>query len=141
MKILKTMTVQEAAALWDDPLRAHLGKWEREFNQPLEDLHGGHVITYQIERHAEVDASVVNLEVDALRKLLKAAGTGKEVERGYSPLREDIELTEAELEALPTRVLSYIRELEQRLKQAESVQDQTKDRLRKANWAKWNRKG
>src|ERR1700677_2809168 len=65
--ILKTMTIQEAAALWSDPLRAHLGKWEREFNQRLELLHAGHILTYQAERHKEVDASVVNLEVDALR--------------------------------------------------------------------------
>jgi hypothetical protein len=41
-QILKTMTIQEAAALWNDPLLVHLSKWEREFNQPLEDLHSGH---------------------------------------------------------------------------------------------------
>jgi hypothetical protein len=43
-KILPMMTIQEAAALWSDPQRVHLGKWEREFNQPLEGLHAGHVI-------------------------------------------------------------------------------------------------
>ena len=139
-QILKTMTIQEAAALWSDPLRVHLGKWEREFDQPLEGLHVGHVVTYQTERHLEVDASVVNIEVDALRALLKAAGTGKEVERGYPPVREDIELTEVELEALPRRIRTYIRELKGRLAETESARDAAKDSLRKANWAKWNGK-
>jgi hypothetical protein len=32
-----TVTIQQTAALWDDPRRAHLDKWECEFNQPLQD--------------------------------------------------------------------------------------------------------
>src|SRR5665213_2194163 len=94
---LTTMTIQEAAALWPDPRRPRLNKWGSEFNQPLEDLHSGHVITYQTQRHAEVDASVVNIEVDALRGLLKYAGIGEEIERYYHPLNENIELMPGEL--------------------------------------------
>jgi hypothetical protein len=55
-QILKSMTVQEAARL---PGRVHfapnLGKWEREFNQPLECLPSGHVINYENERRWEAD--------------------------------------------------------------------------------------
>lgn len=54
MQILRTMTIREAAALWDDPRRAHLGKWERECNQPLEGLHHGHIIMYLNKRSLEV---------------------------------------------------------------------------------------
>lgn len=136
LQILKTMTIQEAAALWSDPLRAHLGKWEREFNQPLEGLHVGHVITYQTERHREVDASVVNLEVDALRALLKEAGCGQDIEQRYEPLNEGIRLKQEEFAALPSRIRAYISGLEQRIAGLESENDAMKNKIRKHNWGR-----
>jgi hypothetical protein len=107
-QILKTMTVQEAAELWSDPLRNHLQKWEAEFNQPLEGLHAGHIITYQRERIREVGAGVVNLEVDALLGLLQQAGIGEEIRLHYRPLLEDIELTPEEMNSLPRHIRTYI---------------------------------
>ena len=130
------MTVQEAAALWDDPQRANLGKWEREFNQPLEDLHVGHVITYQTERREEVEAALVNLEVDALRALLKAAGCGKEIEQRYQPLTESTRLKQEELAALPSRARAYIRELEQRIAGLEFEASVMANKIRKHNWGR-----
>lgn len=135
-EILKTITVQEAAALWPDPKRAHLKKWEAEFNQPLEGLHAGHVITYQTERIREVDASVVITEVDALCALLKQAGTGEEIKKYYNPLEEGVKLAPEELDALPRRARMYIYELEQRLKSMSSENALMENKIRTHNWGR-----
>ena len=138
--ILRTMTIREAADRWPDPRRIHLTKWEKEFNQPLQGLHSGHVCTYRRERSQEAPASVVDAEVDALRALLKQAGAGEEIERYYQQMTEQVTLTPEELNALPLRVLTYIRELEKKLADLESKHRGTEDRLRKANWANWSRR-
>jgi hypothetical protein len=134
------MTIREAADIWSDPRRIHLTKWKKEFNQPLEGLHSGHVYTYRRERLQEVPASVVDAEIDALRALLKEAGEGEKIERYYQRMAEDVTLTAEELNALPPRVLTYIRELEKSLADLRLEHHGTEDRLRKANWANWSRR-
>lgn len=134
------MTIREAAALWNDPRRVHLEKWEKDFNQPLAGLHIGHVHTYRTQRAREVDISIVNMEVEALRAMLKQAGTGEEIDRYYRPIEEAITLTPEELNGLSHRVRTYIFDLEKALDQLQSEHYTTKNRLRKANWANWSRK-
>src|SRR6185437_9864135 len=99
--IIRTMTIREAADMWPDPRRINLAKWEKEFNQPLEGLHSGHVHTYRRERLQEVPASVVDAEIDALLALLKEAGAGDEIERCYQRTAKDVTLTAEELNTLP----------------------------------------
>jgi hypothetical protein len=53
-EILKTMTVGEAAALWDDPQGIHLQKWAQRFEISLEECHSGHIVTYEKEGLGEV---------------------------------------------------------------------------------------
>jgi hypothetical protein len=55
-EIVGTMTIQDAAAHWSDPQNEHLKRWAETFLVPLQDLHIGHVRTYQKERSGEVVA-------------------------------------------------------------------------------------
>ena len=78
-EIARTMTVQEAASLWDDPRSIHLKRWGETFKVLLGEFHYGHIVTYEQERLAEkVTYAVVWSEVCALRALLKHAGLGEE---------------------------------------------------------------
>jgi hypothetical protein len=56
-EIVGTMTIKEAASLWEDPRREHLKRWGETFGVPLQELHSGHVVTYQKDRGEEVSAS------------------------------------------------------------------------------------
>jgi hypothetical protein len=40
---------------------------------------------------------------------------------------------------LPERARAYIAQLEEQVKALQSQNDRTADKLRKANWAKWNK--
>jgi hypothetical protein len=135
-QILKTMTIQEAAALWDDPLRVHLGKWERDFNQPLENLHSGHIATYEKERLAEVGYPIVWTEVKALRTLLKHAGVGQEIESHYRSPLEKVKLTPEEMQELPARARAYIEYLEKEISGLESEKHVMQNKIRKHNWGR-----
>jgi hypothetical protein len=140
-QILKTMTIQEAAALWSDPARIYLNKWIEDFNLPLEQLRMSHVDEYQMQRAHDVDPLQVRAEVATLRALLMEAGTGEEIHEVFLTPEERLALKPEELVALPERARAYIGHLEKRLEALESEGRLTKDKLRKANWAKWNRSG
>jgi hypothetical protein len=77
-EILKTMTIREAAAIWDDPQGIHLQKWAQRFEISLEECHSGHIVTYEKEGLGEVNYGAVWTEILALRALLQAAGAGEE---------------------------------------------------------------
>jgi hypothetical protein len=111
-EILKTMTIQEAAPLWDDLRRVHLQKWAETFVFPLEEFHYGHIVTYEKDRLAEAPYSVVWTEILALRALLKQVGLGDEIEARYMTPLDRVRLTPDELEALPARAQAYIKYLE-----------------------------
>jgi len=73
-EIVGTMTIKEAAANWEDPRRQHLKRWGETFGVPLQELHPGHVVTYQNDRGDETTAAQVDAEVSALLALLKQIG-------------------------------------------------------------------
>ena len=80
-QILKTMTVREAAPLWDDPRSIHLKRWGETFEVPLDEFHHGHIVMYEQDRLREkVSYPVVWTEVCAFRALLKHVGLGEEIE-------------------------------------------------------------
>jgi len=96
-KILKTMTVREAAAIWEDPRRVHLQRWAETFSMALEEFHIGHVVTYEKNRLEEVRYSVMWTEVISLRALLKHAGLGQEIESHYTSALDKVKLTADEM--------------------------------------------
>ncbi len=85
-EILTTMTVKEAAEYLAEPSRADLRRWGETFGIPLKEFHTGHIRTYQIDRAQEVEATIVDREVAALLKLLRALNLSAEIERFYRPL-------------------------------------------------------
>ncbi len=87
-EIIGTMTIREAAALWSDPRRNHLKRWAKTFGVPLQELHPGHVVTYQKDRGEEATASQVDAKVESLLALLKQLGLGGEIDRYNRPLSE-----------------------------------------------------
>lgn len=46
-EIVKTMTVQEATPLWNDPRSVHLKRWGETFDIRLDEYHYGHISTYE----------------------------------------------------------------------------------------------
>jgi hypothetical protein len=50
-------------------------------------------------------------------------------------------LTPEEIEALPERVRQYIADLHKKISELQHASYRTEDRLRKANWGNWSRKG
>ncbi|MGC9223292.1 MAG: hypothetical protein ACP5E2_05160 [Terracidiphilus sp.] len=81
----------------------------------------------------------VNAEVSVLLRLLESIGLGDEIRQRYQPLRDPDELSPEERAALPERALKHIKKLEDEIKEFEAQNSRTKDRLRKANWARWSR--
>jgi hypothetical protein len=83
MKISKTMTIKEAAAVWNDPRADFLEKWGEMLNVQLDEITRDHLTKYQRERIRESPQCIVDVEVRALTELLKHAGlsrlTGDEV--------------------------------------------------------------
>ena len=53
-QILKTMTVREAAPLWDDPRSIHLKRWGETFEVPLDEFHHGHIVMYEQDRQVKL---------------------------------------------------------------------------------------
>ena len=135
-KIIGTMTIREAAALWSDPRRQYLKRWAETFGVPLQELHPGHIVTYQKDRCEEATASQVDAEVESLLALLKQIGLGGEIDRYHRPLSETGELTPAEIRALPEPVRKYIDKLKQEILELEAEKNQMSNRIRRTNWGR-----
>lgn len=135
-EIAGTMTIREAAAHWSDPRSEQLKRWAETFGVLLQDLHLGHVRTYQKDRGEEAPASQVDAEIDALLALLKQIGLGDEIERYYQPLGEAGELTPAEINALPEPARKYIDKLKQELSNLRAESARMKNQIRKTNWGR-----
>jgi hypothetical protein len=133
------MTVREALRLLSPAHQINLQHWAAELDLPLREFHLGHIRTYESERLRTESRHTINAEVSTLLDLLAAAGVGDEIRRHYLPLREPEELSPEERASLPERVLHYIEKLEGELKDHDSRNDLTENRLRKANWARWTR--
>jgi hypothetical protein len=134
--IVGTMTIREAAATWSDPQSEYLKRWAETFGVRLQDLHPGHVRTYQLDRGKEATASQVDREIDALLALLKQVGLGDEIERYYQPLGEAGEITQAEFNALPEPVRKYIDKLKQETLDLQAQNGRMEDRIRRTNWGR-----
>jgi hypothetical protein len=135
-EIVGTMTIREAAALWADPRRNHLKRWAETFGVPLQELHPGHVVTYQKDRGEEATASQVDAEVESLVALLKQLGLGGEIDRYVRPLSESGELTPAEIRALPEPARKYIDKLKQEILELEAEKEQMSNRIRRTYWGR-----
>jgi hypothetical protein len=122
--IIATMTIAEAAALWSDPQKEHLRRWAKTFGVPLQELHPGHVATYQKDRGKETTAAQVDVEVEALLALLKQIGLGTR------------ELTQAEITALPEAVRKYIDRLKREISELEAEKERMSNRIRRTNWGR-----
>jgi len=135
--IVGTMTIREAAALWADPRREHLKRWgETFFGVILQELHHGHVVTYQKDRGEEVTASQVDAEVGALLALLKQIGLGDEIERRNQSLGDAGEITIAEFNALPEPVRKYIDKLRREINDLQAGNYRLESRIRRTNWGR-----
>jgi hypothetical protein len=135
-EIIGTMTIKEAAALWADPRREHLKRWGETFGVPLQELHPGHVVTYQKDRGEEATASQVDAEVGALLALLKQIGLGDEIERRNQSLGDAGEITIAEFNALPEPARKYIDKLRREVNGLKAGNDRLESRIRRTNWGR-----
>jgi hypothetical protein len=135
-EIIGTMTIKEAAANWEDPRREQLGRWGETFGVPLQELHPGHVVTYQKDRSEEASASQVDAEVGALLALLKQIGLGDEIERRNQSLADAGEITIAEFNAFPEPARKYIDKLKQEILELEAEKEQMSNRIRRTNWGR-----
>ncbi len=135
-EIVGTMTIHDAAAHLSAPQIEHLKHWAETFLVPLQDLHIGHVLTYQKERGREVIASQVDVEVAALFDLLKQIGLGDEIARSYQPLCETEMPTSADIASLPEPVRKYIGELKQEVSHLRTENERMKNQIRKTNWGR-----
>jgi hypothetical protein len=137
--IRQEMTVRDALSFLSPAQQINLQFWAKEFGIPLREFHLGHIRTYESQRLRDQSLHVVNAEVSTLLDLLDSAGVGDEIRSRYQPLREPDELSPEERASLPERALQYIEKLEGELRELEARNDQTENRLRKSNWAKWTR--
>jgi len=64
-RILDTMTIAEASSLLEPDRQALLQRWAETFGVALQDLHDGHIRTYQHDRSLEASASQVDREFQA----------------------------------------------------------------------------
>lgn len=135
-EIVGTMTIGEAAPNWPDPRREHLKHWANTFAVRLQDLHIGHIRTYQQERGEQVPGSQVDVEVDAVLGLLKQIGLGKEILSCYQSLTEARELTPAELNSLPESVQRYIAQLKREISELRANGDRMTNQIRRTNWGR-----
>jgi hypothetical protein len=136
-EILKTMTVQQAAPLWDDARSVRLQRWAESFEVPLHEFHYGHIATYEEERLGEkVSYPVVWAEIGALRALLRHVGLGEEIESHYTTPLERVKLTEEELSGLSPRARAYIEYLEGKISNLSRESDKMKGTLQKINWGR-----
>lgn len=130
------MTIQEAAAHWQDPRSEQLGVLGEVFGVCLHDVHIGHIRTYQRERGQYVSGAQVDAEVDALLALLQQIGLGGEVRPFYQSFAQAEELTPAELNALSEPVRRHIAKLKREISQLHAEGENMKIRVRKATWGR-----
>jgi hypothetical protein len=136
-QILKTMTVREAAPLWDDPSSVHLKRWGETFPIRLDEFDSGHITKYERERLGEkVSYPVIWTEVKALRALLQHVGLGEEIELHYTTPLDRVKLTAEERDGLTSRVRAYVEYLEGEISQLSHESDKMKGTLRKINWGR-----
>jgi hypothetical protein len=136
-QIIKTMTVKQAAPLWDHPRNVHLKRWSETFEVPLAEFHYGHIATYEQERLAEkISYREVWTEICALRALLQHVGLGEEIESHYMTPLEKLKLTEEERNGLSPRIRAYIEYLEREVSSLDATNERTKSTLRKVNWGR-----
>jgi len=138
-RITAEMTVREALPLLSPAEQISLQYWAAEFGTPLCEFHLGHIRTYELQRLQTETLYTVNAEVSVLLRLLESIGLGDQIRQRYQPLRDPDELSPEERAALPERARNYIEKLEDEIKEFEAQNSHTKDRLRKANWARWSR--
>jgi hypothetical protein len=137
MKILGTMTIREAATLWDDPRSVHLKHWAETLEIRLVEFDYGHIARYEQERLAEkVSYAMAWTEVKALRALLQYVGLGQEIESHYTTPFDQVKLTAEERESLTPRARAYIEYLEQELSGLTASAEKMKGTLRKVNWGR-----
>jgi hypothetical protein len=74
MNVSKTMTIKEAAAVWNDPRADFLERWGDMFDVRLEDITQYHLMKYQVQRFNESPQSIVDVEMRSLIALLKYVG-------------------------------------------------------------------
>jgi hypothetical protein len=72
--VSKTMTIKEAAALWNDPRADFLERWGEMFDVRLEEITQYHLMKFQVQRFSESPQSTVDVEMRSLIALLKHAG-------------------------------------------------------------------
>jgi Glycosyl transferases group 1 len=73
-QLSKTMTIKEAAAVWNNPRADFLDRWAQMFGVRLEEITPGHIVKYQNDRARESPQCVVDVELKALSALLKDVG-------------------------------------------------------------------
>jgi len=130
------MTILEAATLWSDPRCEQLKRWAETFGVRLQDLHPGHVRTYQQDRGTEASASQVDSEIDALLTLLEQIGLGDDIKRYYHPFSETDELTKAEINTLSEPVRKYIDKLLEDISDLKADNERMRNRIRRTNWGR-----
>jgi hypothetical protein len=74
MNVSKTMTIKEAAAVWNDPRADFLERWGDMFDVRLEEITQYHLMKYQVQRFSESPQSIVDVEMRSLIALLKHVG-------------------------------------------------------------------
>jgi hypothetical protein len=130
------MTIGEAAVNWADPRGEHLKHWAETFSVRLQDLHIGHIQTYQRERGEQASGAQVDIEVDAILALLKLIGRDEDILPYYQSFTQARELTPSEINALPEPVRKHIDKLTQEISELKSQGDRMTNRIRKMNWGR-----
>ena len=75
--VSKTMTIKEAAALWNDPRADFLERWGEMFDLRLEEITQYHLMKFQVQRFSESPQSTVDVEMRSLIALLKHVGISR----------------------------------------------------------------
>jgi hypothetical protein len=73
-RLSKTMTIREAAAVWNNPRADFLDRWAGMFAIRLEEIRPEHIAEYQNDRARESPQCMVDVELRALNALLKDVG-------------------------------------------------------------------
>jgi|ERR1035437_3202027 hypothetical protein len=135
-EIIGTMTIKEAASLWEDPRREHLEHLAEIVIERLQDLQPFHVLTYQRNRSDQVTASQVDAEIEALLALLKHIGLDNGFEGYYRSLGEQDELTRVDISALPEPIRKYVEKLKREISDLRAGSDRMENQIRRTNWGR-----
>ena len=135
-RILDTMTITEASSLLEPDRQALLQRWAETFGVALQDLHDGHIQTYQHDRSLEAPATQVDHEVEALILLLLQQGLGNSIVKYYRPLLDAFSLAGTDLDSLPLRVRLHIEHLHREIATLRATNDSQRNQIRKTNWGR-----